>query len=158
MQCAQQMQQGKLRLAAVYNPPITPIAKKCDSCGKPCQSECMCGEAFCSRACMRRDWGEHRRICETVFESNGALSTFMTQAEMKQRLTDAELQTALGAPCAAKQPKALARGQRAAHGTEDWRYVLLQGLRARPELNGVPLNIDRNQNSSTKPPMLSLQT
>ena len=54
-------------LAESYTPPSTPIQRKCDCCGEKCHSECMCGEAFCSRECMKKDWKNHRRVCETIF-------------------------------------------------------------------------------------------
>ena len=28
----------------------------CSMCSTPCTSECICGELYCSRACLRKDW------------------------------------------------------------------------------------------------------
>jgi len=56
-------------------------AGKCDICATPCTSECMCGELYCSRACLRKSWPGHRRLCEAVFE-NTMLGTMFTHLEM----------------------------------------------------------------------------
>ena len=58
-----------MTLSEVYIRPQVPIPRKCDECNKPCTSECMCGESFCSRACLKKSWGSHKSICEAVFEN-----------------------------------------------------------------------------------------
>ncbi len=45
-----------------YTPPQEPIPTGCDFCSKPCVSECMCGELFCSRECLQRHWTDHRDL------------------------------------------------------------------------------------------------
>ena len=66
-----------MQLAPHYSPPAVPIPKNCDQCEKPCTSECMCGEVFCSRACMLVDWKKgHRQLCETVVENTSIVGAF----------------------------------------------------------------------------------
>ncbi len=92
-------------LAEAYRPPEVSIPKICDVCGKETTCECMCGEVYCSRACLRQAWmDQHRRVCEVVVE-NGGVAVMLTQIEMKQSLLASELRAALGG--AATIPRAL---------------------------------------------------
>eukprot|EP01036_Dinobryon_divergens_P031172 gene31172-40530_t len=79
----------------VYIRPQVPIPRKCDECNKPCTSECMCGESFCSRACLKKSWGSHKSICEAVFE-NASLEVLLTNMEMLKTMTLRERQIAEG--------------------------------------------------------------
>eukprot|EP00754_Rhynchopus_humris_P047454 Rhum_TRINITY_DN7045_c0_g2::Rhum_TRINITY_DN7045_c0_g2_i1::g.21461::m.21461 len=65
------MNSGYLSLMDEYAGTRKPV-RLCDTCSEPCESECVCGELFCSRVCLGRAWKEnkHRQICETVFENN----------------------------------------------------------------------------------------
>ena len=69
----------------------------------------MCGEAFCSRECMAKDWKTHRQICETVYD-NGMIATVVTQMEMTKRLTKAEMEQCLGRRPPARRPQRSAGG------------------------------------------------
>ena len=84
-----------MALAEHYNRPQVPIPRKCDECKKPCTSECMCGESFCSRACLRKSWESHKEICETVFE-NASFDVILTKMEMIRAMTPRERQIAEG--------------------------------------------------------------
>ena len=42
----------------------------CETCKKlACEPRCICGEAYCSRACQQADWPAHRKCCKTVQDS-----------------------------------------------------------------------------------------
>ena len=71
LRCVESLGAG-LELAPDYDPPGPEDAfpRRCGDCQTPCVSQCMCGEPYCSRACQRRDFVHHRRICETVFDQN----------------------------------------------------------------------------------------
>ena len=89
-----------MSLATVeYIPPAISVERHCDCCGEGCESECMCGEIFCSRACMKKEWKNHREMCETVFD-NGTVPAMMTQnesqMEMRENLSPDEFKAALG--------------------------------------------------------------
>jgi hypothetical protein len=43
----------RMELGPSYTLPATPIPTVCDECKQPCTSECICGELFCSRTCLR---------------------------------------------------------------------------------------------------------
>ena len=82
--------------ARPYEVPQTPIPTFCGKCNKECTSECgRCGEKYCSRKCLKNDWSKHRRICDMVYENNN-LATLFSQFEMKETLTNEELQIAWG--------------------------------------------------------------
>ena len=53
----------------------TPLQKAfrrhCRTCGHKCLSECMCGELYCSRECQRRDFRNHRELCEAMCRDYG---------------------------------------------------------------------------------------
>lgn len=84
------------QFARPYEVPQNPIPTFCDNCNKECTSVCgRCGEIYCSRKCLKDDWNKHRRICDMVYE-NENLATLFSQLEMKEALTDEELQVAWG--------------------------------------------------------------
>lgn len=74
------------------------LPRKCDECKKVCESECgLCGEAFCSRACLKKNFNSgHREACEMVYDNGGNLGSLFTTIEMQQRLTAEELAAATG--------------------------------------------------------------
>ena len=77
--------------------PYTPCAdlvRKCDTCKVSCTSECMCGEAYCSRECMRKDWACHRATCMLIYDNN-TMGWALTQFEMHGRLSKAQFDAAL---------------------------------------------------------------
>jgi hypothetical protein len=47
------------------------VVRKCDfkDCGKVTTGECLCGEAYCSRACQKSNWTDHRPICAQVLDN-----------------------------------------------------------------------------------------
>jgi len=67
---ARAMQSGTLSLLPTSGPPRT-AQGFCDECKAPCVSECICGEAFCSRACLRKAWPKHKPLCEQVVDNCG---------------------------------------------------------------------------------------
>eukprot|EP00729_Bicosta_minor_P013186 gene13186-22889_t len=77
----------------LYVPPEEQIPVICDAddCTNTCTSECMCGEVWCSRECMKKDWGSghpvngHRHICEAIFD-NSSLAAVLTRMEMMKYL------------------------------------------------------------------------
>lgn len=77
------MQQGTLQLLPGSTVPAQ-AQGLCDVCGTLCTSECaLCGECFCSRACLAEGWNSHREVCETVFEDAGcSLGVLLTHTEM----------------------------------------------------------------------------
>ena len=80
-----------------YEPPQTPIPAFCDECGKECTSECgSCGEIYCSRECMKKDWPHHKSTCETIYENQGYIAPIITQMEMKETLSKDDLLRAVG--------------------------------------------------------------
>eukprot|EP00854_Cymbomonas_tetramitiformis_P026798 gene26798-32936_t len=104
--------QSRMKLADSYTLPDLPVPKTCDVCGTHCRSECLCGEVFCSRSCMRQVWGRHREICETVHE-NGQFAAMLTQMEMKGVLTGAEMAAAMGGESSATpRPTSAQAGKR----------------------------------------------
>lgn len=42
----------------------------CSACHQPCTSECICGELFCSRTCLRNAWPDHSLMCKIVVDEN----------------------------------------------------------------------------------------
>lgn len=82
-----------------YEFPKIPVPTFCDrvGCGKECTSVCgCCGEVYCSRKCMKKDWSRHRQTCEQVYEQCGYTDAFITQMEMKENLTEKEIELAFG--------------------------------------------------------------
>jgi len=80
-----------------YELPQVPIPSFCDECGKECTSECgSCGEKYCSRQCMKKDWIHHRPTCEMIYDNQGPMVNLMSQMEMKECLTQDELKLAYG--------------------------------------------------------------
>ena len=86
---------GGMKLAPSFKLPNSEQFSKCDECGKACTSECQCGELFCSRRCMAKQWAAHRKICETVHD-NSEVAILLTQVEMHESLTSEEKWVALG--------------------------------------------------------------
>ena len=78
----------------LYVPPVEQIPVICDAddCTNTCTSECMCGEVWCSRECMKKDWGGghpvngHQHICKTIFDNGGSLAALLTRMEMMKYL------------------------------------------------------------------------
>ena len=88
--------QAFMALADQYNPPKPPIPNQCDECKAFCNSECLCGEIFCSRKCQRISWkAGHRKICEQVYD-NGTFATMISQIEMENIMTQNEKDFAYG--------------------------------------------------------------
>ena len=72
------------------------VQRKCDKCRTPTLGECaLCGEAFCSRACMLAVKG-HRRECEMVYENGNNCGAIVTLVEMMDVLTPEEFEAATG--------------------------------------------------------------
>eukprot|EP00670_Eutreptiella_braarudii_P003691 CAMPEP_0174289234 /NCGR_PEP_ID=MMETSP0809-20121228/24217_1 /TAXON_ID=73025 ORGANISM="Eutreptiella gymnastica-like, Strain CCMP1594" /NCGR_SAMPLE_ID=MMETSP0809 /ASSEMBLY_ACC=CAM_ASM_000658 /LENGTH=264 /DNA_ID=CAMNT_0015387065 /DNA_START=62 /DNA_END=856 /DNA_ORIENTATION=+ len=92
-QCARSVGSG-MDLAPEYTKPTETIRRRCGFCKAKCISECMCGEPYCSRDCQRKDWKEHRRLCETVFDNN-QLAWPLTQIEFA-KIHNADMARALG--------------------------------------------------------------
>ena len=74
---------------ADWSPPADLPPTLCDICQSPTTHECgLCGEAYCSRECMRSAWhskgGSHRTICEQIFETSSGLAATLTRMEMAQ--------------------------------------------------------------------------
>ena len=93
------------RFARAYEIPEKPIPVYCDNvkCGKECTSVCgCCGEVYCSRKCMKKDWSRHRQVCEQVYDQMGYIDSFITQMEMKENLSDKEIEIAFGIKDASK--------------------------------------------------------
>jgi hypothetical protein len=47
--------------------------RSCSNCGRPCLSECRCGESYCSDECQIAEWVDphsHRNSCEVVCQSS----------------------------------------------------------------------------------------
>ena len=85
-----------MSMLAISSSPYTPCAdlvRTCSSCKVPCTSECMCGESFCSRKCMRKEWANHREICKMIY-ANNEMDWTLTQFEMKHRLTSDQMDEA----------------------------------------------------------------
>jgi len=96
------------------------LQKKCDKCKTPTSGECaLCGEAFCSRACMLATEG-HRRECEMVYENGNNCGAVVTLAEMMDVLTPEEFEAATGGYVTAEQAGAGVLGvdRRAESGTK----------------------------------------
>ena len=78
-----------------------PAVCDADGCTNTCITECMCGEVWCSRECMKKDWVQtetrkgHRTICTVVFE-NGTVPGILTRLEMKRLLDPVEYAQAFG--------------------------------------------------------------
>ena len=89
----QQFTAFPLLVSQSYAPPKEPIPSACDMCDKPCISECMCGELFCSRACLKRNWRDHREACQQVCD-NTNLAVLVSRIEMQRALTPLEFATA----------------------------------------------------------------
>jgi hypothetical protein len=85
----------RMELGPSYTPPATPIPTVCDECKQPCISECICGELFCSRTCLKNAWPGHRSMCELVVENN-KFALMMTQIEMSEKLSPVEMLVAMG--------------------------------------------------------------
>ena len=84
-----------MELSEHYNPPQFPTPRRCDFCKKSCTSECICGESFCSRACLRKSWESHKGTCEEVFNFT-IYEVVLTKMEMIKTLTSRERQIAEG--------------------------------------------------------------
>ena len=82
-------------LTTSYTPPAVRIPTKCDECKELCTSQCVCGENYCSRKCLRKAWPEHCQICELVAENN-EIALVITQFEMEEKLSPQELMVAMG--------------------------------------------------------------
>jgi hypothetical protein len=87
--------------------------KTCDVCKKKdVISECgLCGEIYCSRACMKVAWSDpaypHRNLCELVVE-NGRCNLLCNMLHAKEKFTQEELNIAYGYPASTK-PTAFVR-------------------------------------------------
>jgi MYND finger len=93
-----------LQLADPYTPPAAPIPRFCDECNQQCESECMCGEVYCSRACLREAWQRgHRDICEVVHD-NGECALLANKTEMSMYLTKEEMDIAMGISIPSSRP------------------------------------------------------
>lgn len=79
-----------------YEPPPGPLPRTCGWCRQPCTSQCLCGQAFCSRPCMESAWASHREACKTLFEQDYGTAALVTLMEMKDRLSADEWQMAIG--------------------------------------------------------------
>lgn len=136
------MQRGELTMRPSSKPP-TDVLGKCDECDAPCTSECICGESFCSRACLLKNWPSHQHICARVLEQAemGAMLTYIEKASGKFD-TSVDVRQCLGfspwkggllpgrstatpSPASATGPEALVGAR-----------VVLSGLVGRAELNG----------------------
>jgi hypothetical protein len=74
-----------------------PLAKrKCQSCNKPCKSECMCGASYCCRYCLKEDWNTHQTACERLYNSSSGVIWTLNQVEMNETLSESELRAAHG--------------------------------------------------------------
>eukprot|EP01025_Chloroclados_australasicus_P003140 TRINITY_DN10725_c0_g2_i1.p2 TRINITY_DN10725_c0_g2~~TRINITY_DN10725_c0_g2_i1.p2 ORF type:complete len:233 (-),score=6.15 TRINITY_DN10725_c0_g2_i1:206-904(-) len=72
-------------LPEYQRPPMLEIPPpKCEQCEQPCQSECICGEAFCSKRCQIKNWKFHKEACEMVQENN-EISMTLTRQFWKRR-------------------------------------------------------------------------
>lgn len=50
--------------------PCATMLVACEECGNLCNSVCLCEEAFCSLACQKSAWKEHKKVCLEVRENN----------------------------------------------------------------------------------------
>ncbi|GMH54594.1 hypothetical protein TrRE_jg13200 [Triparma retinervis] len=75
MEIVSAMQTGRLHLTP-SNEPSRQAKGLCEVCKTPCLSECICGENFCSRACLKKGWKTHQNICDTVIENNSIACSF----------------------------------------------------------------------------------
>ena len=82
-------------MATEYTRPKIPIPRKCDNCKKECMSVCACGEAYCSRKCLRENWKDHKRICATIYDNN-RMNQVLTKLEMKSELSNKHMEDSLG--------------------------------------------------------------
>lgn len=147
------MQNGTLSLLPTAGSAPREAPGKCDHCGKPCVSECICGEHFCSRECLRKDWKAHRSMCEQVVEQAefGTLITYIEKCSPAFS-RDVDVNQVLGrkpwkggmlpgsvdprSACSAERPPT---GKVADSGRPEaliGMTVVLHGLTAKPELNG----------------------
>lgn len=92
----------------------------CDECKAPCVSECICGEAFCSRACLRKGWTNHKPLCEQVVDNYG-MGCMVTYMEMCSSCVDSD--------CDASQSL----------GYSPWRGGLKGG--GSPPSSGLPIDV-----------------
>ena len=59
---------------------------ECEMCGKDgAELICMCGERYCSKACQRADWANHRDMCRTIYDNN-PVQCLVTKLEMKDTI------------------------------------------------------------------------
>jgi len=85
---------GDLRKEGIFMPNLLPEsmrpprseipARRCESCKKECNSECICGEGYCSRSCQIKEWKNHKKVCRTVRENN-QMSFKLTEFYWKSR-------------------------------------------------------------------------
>jgi len=86
----------KMNESVFYAPPTSPpLVRRCDACDAECTSTCMCGESFCSRACLLGGWADHREICALVAD-NSRTGHMLTQLEMAGALSTADYAAAYG--------------------------------------------------------------
>jgi hypothetical protein len=60
--------------------------KECDrsGCTNMTRKRCLCNEVYCSPACQRADWSNHREHCEMIMD-NSRLGLLLTQLEFSDR-------------------------------------------------------------------------
>ena len=94
---ARAMQSGALSLLPTSGPPRT-VQGFCDECGAPCLSECICGEAFCSRTCLRKAWPKHKPLCEQVVDNcqMGCMVSYVEMCSSCVDSNDCDISQALG--------------------------------------------------------------
>lgn len=55
-----------------------PEAKLCKHCKAITTCECACGENFCSRSCLKKEWKHHAPVCWMIYD-NGLLAAAVHQ-------------------------------------------------------------------------------
>jgi len=97
--------------------PLDNSMRVCDACDKMSTSQCMCGAAYCSRECLRKNWANHRSTCKMICNNNFmGLSWMLNECEMRERLTDSQFRDAEGASSSASsEPLRKAGGTSCAH-------------------------------------------
>ena len=110
-------------MANDYTRPKIPIPRKCDHCKMECMSVCACGEAYCSRKCLRENWKDHKRICATVYDNN-RMNQVLTKFEMKCELSNKYMEDSLGVVCPGQKVIIMKKGKLCGKvGTAEEYYV-----------------------------------
>jgi hypothetical protein len=66
------MSGGTMKLKTLSTGAVSVCPGQCaaDGCVNECVSTCWCGESYCSRRCLAKDWSKHRNTCEQVYENH----------------------------------------------------------------------------------------